>query len=91
MPLTKLHVINVCKKDQGCDECRYLEEDHLVVGVHQCLKLSPQRHIVDEEVENHIKNKKHSNRKIIDSPMGDNCKGYPILRHKQVGYDKKTP
>ena len=88
MPLTKLHVINICKKDQGSDRCRYLEEDQLYVGIYQCLKLSSQRNAVDEEVEDLKKNSRYMSRNSNNTAVGDNCKGYPTLRYKQVGYDK---
>lgn len=89
MPLTKLHVINVCKQGQGSAECRYLEEDGVLFpGTYQCLKSSPHKKIIDEEVEHY--QKRHRQRKNDDVPMGDNCKGYPVLRHKSVGYDQKS-
>ena len=90
MPLTRLHVINVCKKNGGDQECRYLSEDELQAGVFQCMKLSPQKKIIDEEVERYFKKKKLYNRHDEDYPLGDNCKGYPVLRYKQVGYDQKN-
>ena len=88
MPLTKLHVINVCKIGQKENQCRYLEEDAVQAGVFSCLKLSPHRKIIDEEVAAYTK--KHRSRNNDDMPVADNCKGYPVLRHKQVGYDKKS-
>lgn len=90
MPLTKLHVINVCKKDNGQEECRYLSEDQLQAGVYQCMKLSPQKDIIDEEVERYHKKKRLYTKHDENYPLGDNCKGYPVLRYKQVGYDKKN-
>lgn len=90
MPLTRLHVINVCKKDDGANECRYLSEDEIKPGVFQCKKLSPEKAIIDEEVEIYLKRKRNYGRKDTDYSLGDNCKGYPVLRYKEVGYDKKN-
>jgi len=89
MPLTRLHVINVCKLGKKHQECRYLEEDDaLQPGTYQCLKLSPHRKIIYEEVESY--QRRHRQKKSDDVPIADNCKGYPVLRHKNVGYDQKN-
>jgi hypothetical protein len=90
MPLSKLHVINVCKKDNGKNECRYLSEDEIKDGVFQCKKLSPEKIIIDEEVDEYLRRKRNYGRNENDYSLGDNCKGYPVLRHKEVGYDKKN-
>jgi hypothetical protein len=42
--------------------------------------------VIDEMVEKSTKGKKDTS----DMPIGDNCKGYPLLRHVEVGYDKKN-
>lgn len=91
MPLSKLHVINVCKFGAKQGECRYLEEDAVQPNVYNCLKLSPHRKIIDEEVEQYSRKARYGGKRYIDDmPVGDNCKGYPVLRHKTVGYDQQT-
>lgn len=84
MPLSKLHVINVCKLNLD-EECKYLEEDYLEDGVFNCLKLSSHKNTVDRLTDKNGKNKTaESNMKY-----GDNCQGYPLFRHKICGYDQK--
>jgi hypothetical protein len=34
--------------------------------------------------------RRHRQKKSDDVPIADNCKGYPVLRHKNVGYDQKN-
>ena len=85
MPLSKLHVINVCKFGED-NECKYLEEDVIQPNVFNCLKLSSNRVTIDK-IHEATKNKIGKNGVIAKS--GDNCKGYPLLLHKIVGYDQK--
>jgi hypothetical protein len=86
MPLSDLHVFNVCLAGQ-IGVCKYLQSDELELGVFQCAKLSNQKDIVDEMV-------KKDNLKLIQKGLDprdqDNCAGYPILRYKKVGYDQKS-
>jgi hypothetical protein len=85
MPLSDLHVFNVCRAgDSGV--CKYLMADELEIGVFQCAKFSVQRVIVDEMI-------KKDNLRLIEKGLpsidNDNCAGYPVLRYKKVGYDQK--
>jgi|APGre2960657373_1045057.scaffolds.fasta_scaffold01449_13 hypothetical protein len=87
MPLSELHVLHVCdvtSPDQNA--CRYLSEDMLYNNVYQCLKLTGQKRIIDESINEYLA-KNNLTQKLS---LGDNCCGYPILRHKTVGYDKKN-
>lgn len=84
MPLSKLHIVNVCQLGTN-QECRYLEEDTLEDGVFNCLKLSSQKKTVDKITETNKKDRKYGG----DTKTGDNCKGYPVFRHKICGYDQK--
>lgn len=84
MPLSKLHVINVCKLNED-EECKYLEEDYLEDGVFNCLKLSSHKNTVDKITETNRQNKKFE----VRTKSADNCKGYPLFRHKICGYDQK--
>lgn len=90
MPLSYQHVLHVCKLNCGKEECRYLNEDELTRNNFQCMKLSPQKESIDESVE-YAKNNKEQKKKYETYGFGDNCKGYPVLRHKIVGYDQKQP
>jgi len=88
MPLSELHVLNVCKKNAGDKECRYLSSDGIDDDVFQCLKLTTQKKTIDDMVEKHA-DKKGSAGYFFqnDPPLGDNCQGYPVLRHKIIGFD----
>jgi hypothetical protein len=87
MPLTTLHVLNVCKV--GTDtQCKYLHEDDLDINMYHCLKLSGQRKYIDEFKPTRQDSNNH-NRNVTDYSKNDNCAGYPILRDLEVGYDKK--
>jgi hypothetical protein len=85
MPLSKLQVINVCQP-KGEVVCRYLSEDEFDPNIYFCLKKTSRKSVIDEMVEKSTKGKKDTS----DMPIGDNCKGYPLLRHVEVGYDKKN-
>ena len=85
MPLSKLQVINVCQPKDGV-VCRYLSEDEFDSDIYFCLKKTSRKSVIDEMVEKSTKGKKNTS----DMPIGDNCKGYPLLRHVEVGYDKKN-
>jgi hypothetical protein len=90
MPLSKKHLNDVCLLYHGgSDQCRYLEEDPNTWTFH-CLKQRPGRkHAIDVDVTRLID---ECRRKGLDPddqgfPLGDNCDGYPILKHKEQGYD----
>ncbi len=87
MPLTNLHVIDVCKPSGGNKRCKYLAEDEFKTNVYHCLKKTSRKDLIDAMV-----SKKLSSTSIIpeDYSLGDNCKGYPFLRHVPLGYDKDS-
>ena len=84
MPLTKLHVLNVCKGSTEEENCRYLDEDEFDPNVFNCLKKTSRKNVIDEMIE-----KRKAINKNCEMPLGDNCPGYPVLRFVEVGYDKK--
>ena len=85
MPLTQLQIVHVCKiNSDSNDTCRYLSEDSLNTTVYQCLKLTGQKKFIDESVDDYLKRQVYNDDKV---PLGNNCQGYPVMRHKQVGYD----
>lgn len=82
MPLSALHVLHVCKLDTE-KQCKYLLQDELDEDMFQCLKMSSQKNIAEEIVNlgrSGVKEKIHN----------DNCPGFPIFRHKILGYDQKN-
>jgi hypothetical protein len=85
MPLSPLHLVNVCKDGKGSESCRYLSEDEIDSSKFYCLKQTSRRQVIDEMIEKAKTSKSH----LVDMPTGDNCSGYPFLRHVLVGYDHK--
>ena len=89
--LSKNHLKDVCLLDQNTHmKCRYLAEDENDRGKFYCLKRSSKAKDIDMEVEDflkemQIKGKDPSKQNV---PIGNNCSGYVILRHKEQGYDK---
>ncbi len=70
--------------------CRYLAQDDVDSSKWYCLKKSAKRQEIDDEtVEflNELK-KKQLDAKKQGIPLGDNCNGYPILKHIEQGHDK---
>jgi len=86
MPLSSLHVINVCKFSTD-KQCKYLETDDFVAGQFNCLKQTVQKDLIDKIMDGAVKNLSHNAQSLKGN---DNCKGYPYFKHKTVGYDQKT-
>jgi hypothetical protein len=87
MPLTHLHVLNVCKIGTE-NECKYLIEDEISRDKFFCLKLSSQKTYAENSAQIKIKRAAGSIN-VINSANNCNCAGYPILQYKFVGYDQK--
>lgn len=75
--------------DKGSGRCRYLTQDEVDPQKFYCLKLSPKSKKIDEEINSFIDTMKLKGRDPYaeNLPFGDNCGGYPFLRHLQQGYD----
>jgi hypothetical protein len=91
MPLSLKQLTDVCLVYGGSARCRYLAEDELDGSKHYCLKMAQARRTeIDEEVKDFLA---HCKKKGTDPtqhglPIGDNCKGFPVLKHVEQGYDK---
>lgn len=73
-------------------QCRYLDQGSNWWNPKcYCLKkkVSAKKKI-DKEIKNHIAKCKIAgvNPRDTNTPMGDNCQGYPLLKHIEQGYDK---
>ena len=71
--------------------CRYLAQDDTDSSKWYCLKKHVKKTEIDDETSEFLKEAKKKN---IDPykqniPLGDNCDGYPVLKHIEQGYDKK--
>ena len=90
MSLSNKHVVDVCLCYFAKEQCRYLDSGD--DGKYYCLKQSPSdKKTVDrklkETLEEYIKDGGDIN--DLELPIGNNCKGYPILKHVEQGYDVK--
>ena len=71
--------------------CRYLYQDDLDMKKWHCAKLLPaKRDKIDEAVQDYLsecsRRSKDPKQKAV--PLGDNCSGFPILKHVLQGYDQ---
>lgn len=87
MPLTTLHVLNVCKQGfTDGEQCRYLSTESNT-REYQCLKKTIHKNKIDQEVSEFYRKNYGLDSDVFLPPLGDNCKGYPIFKEKMVGYD----
>lgn len=83
---------DICLLNSGSKQCRYLAEDESDSRKYYCLKKSHRSKEVDIEVEDFLQEMKRKGKdpKKENTPLGDNCSGYIILRHKEQGYDQRS-
>ncbi len=91
MALSRKQLETVCLlSDTGGRKCRYLGSDRIDQSKFVCLKLSPGRKAdIDGEVDETLREYKDAGQdpQAAGVPLGDNCKGYPLLLHVDQGYD----
>lgn len=94
MALTQKQLQDVCFLWGGSNQCRYLDEDQDDKGtvVHVCRKMSPNKQIIDEEVDEFYQDVNKNGQDPLKQgvPLGDNCRGYIVLKAKLQGYDVKS-
>lgn len=76
--------------DNSSLKCRYLGQDENDYTKYYCAKkLASSAHDIDAELDDYIKNltAKGKDPTKENIPLGDNCQGYPLLRHIEQGYD----
>ena len=83
MTLTPRQVEDVCllHHSDKSKTCRYLLQDDLQDKWY-CQKFRP---LEKEKIDNRLE--KIQNRNFGNIPSGDNCAGYPLLKHVDQGYD----
>lgn len=90
MTLSQKQLQDVCMLHGQSDACRYLGEDDNDASKHYCLKKrQSDKSRIDKRVNQYIADCKS---KGVDPyaqniPLGDNCKGYPVLKVINQGYD----
>jgi hypothetical protein len=85
---------DVCLVSDGTyKKCRYLAQDENDWTKFHCVKKTSRSQLIDVELDDFIRDsqKKGKDPRKENIPMGDNCQGYPLLRHVEQGYDKKNP
>ena len=80
---------DVCLLHQDHGQCRYLDEDPRTWQYHCMKHRKVRKDDIDEKVSDFLIECK---KKGVDPdsqgfPMGDNCSGFPVLKHIQQGYD----
>lgn len=88
--LSQKQLTDVCLLyDPTYKQCRYLSRDENDYSKHYCLKRTAKANDIDVELDDFIRDtrKKGKDPKKENVPLGDNCKGYPLLRNIQQGYD----
>jgi len=78
----------------GSAQCRYLAQDEVDWKKWYCQKLiRSKKDKIDVTVEKYREECRKAGTDPFSqgSPIGDNCSGYPLLRHVEQGYDKDSP
>jgi hypothetical protein len=92
MPLSLAQLKDVCLLHrQDYKRCRYLAQDDMDGSKWYCLKKTVKKVEIDDETDEYVKEcrKKNLDPRQQPIPLGDNCAGYPVLKHIDQGYDQK--
>lgn len=86
MTLTNKHLSEVCLLFQSnvTKTCRYLTNDDLDDSKWYCQKL---RKEIKDQIDDNIASFDKRSRLKNGIPSGDNCEGYPLLKHIPQGFD----
>lgn len=86
MALTKRHLGEVCLLHHidATKTCRYLMNDELDSSKWYCQKLRPLSKI---QIDEHVSSMSRNSQLAYRVPAGDNCDGYPLLKHLPQGFD----
>jgi hypothetical protein len=86
MTLTNRHLNEVCLvyHQDISKTCRYILNDELDPRKWYCQKLRPEsKSLIDES----LAEMSRASKARIGIPSGDNCPGYPLLKHVDQGFD----
>lgn len=87
--LSKKQLLNICMLGSGSKTCRYLGTDDDDPSKYVCLKLASDKKRIDSKiVDKTAKTGGVLPTHMANWPMGNNCEGYPLLKHIEQGYDK---
>lgn len=91
MPLSQAQLRDVCMIYGQSDRCRYLAEDNRDYSKWYCMKQKKnEKNKIDLKIQDFLRDCKI---KGVDPSsagvaLGDNCQGYPVMKHIEQGYDK---
>lgn len=90
MTLTNRHIVEVCLLHHSdvTKTCRYLAVDELDNSKCYCQKL---RAAAKAKIDEAVAGISKRSRARLGVPSGDNCDGYPLLKHVQQGFDVPNP
>jgi hypothetical protein len=85
MTLSNKHLEDICllNSSDASKVCRYLRNDEFNQNNWYCQKLQPK---VKSKIDSSLVVIRKGKRREI--PAGDNCHGYPLLKHIKQGYDQ---
>lgn len=89
--LSKKQLKDICLLNSGdYQKCRYLDQDENDYTKYYCLKQTSKAKQIDIDLNDFVSNaqKKGKDPYKENIAMGNNCQGYPFLRHIEQGYDK---
>ena len=87
--LSQRQVEDICLVYKGPAQCRYLEGDPNDHTKFYCRKFTPDRKIIDEVLDDHLRDcaKNGTDPQDGNNALGDNCKGFVCFKDKIQGYD----
>lgn len=90
MTLTNRHLGEVCllHHPDPTKTCRYLLNDELDPDKWYCQKLRP---AAKSSADVSVSSNSRKTRIRLGVPSGDNCEGYPLLKHVDQGFDVPGP
>lgn len=86
MTLTNRHLGEVCllHHPDSTRTCRYLLNDELSPDKWYCQKLRPE---AKRQIDDTVSAASRKSRVRLGLASGDNCDGYPLLKHLSQGFD----
>lgn len=81
---------DVCLINDGTyKKCRYLAQDDNDYTKYYCIKKTAKAQELDDTLNDFLREARKKGKDPLKDniPLGDNCNGYPLLRHLMQGYD----
>jgi hypothetical protein len=95
MPLSQKQLKDVCLLGHGYKQCRFVAQDALDYSKFHCLKKTGQAKQINEDIEETLESlaqrKLDYKKQGLPVGTGRSCKGYPVLKVVEQGYDLDKP